>query len=148
MVIRRRRPGGGSPIMTDDTAAPLSEAAAAGPAPPGQAGPAPALKLGLALGLVVAAQFVLQLDFSIVNVALPTIKRELHFAPADLQWIVTGYALTFGSLLLFGGRVGDLAGHRRVLVTGLVAFGVASLAAGLSATSLALIASRFLQGAS
>ncbi len=106
------------------------------------------LRLGLALGLVVAAQFVLQLDFSIVNVALPTIKRELHFAPADLQWIVTGYALTFGSLLLFGGRVGDLAGHRRVLLIGLAAFGVTSLAAGLSPTSLVLILSRFLQGAS
>ena len=106
------------------------------------------LRLGLALGLVVAAQFVLQLDFSIVNVALPTIKRELHFAPADLQWIVTGYALTFGSLLLFGGRVGDLAGHRRVLLIGLAAFGVTSLAAGLSPTSLVLIVSRFLQGAS
>jgi MFS family permease len=134
--------------MTDDTAAPLSAAAAAGPGPPGQAGPAPVLKLGLALGLVVAAQFVLQLDFSIVNVALPTIKRELHFAPADLQWIVTGYALTFGSLLLFGGRVGDRAGHRRVLLIGLGAFGVTSLAAGLAPTSLALILSRFAQGAS
>jgi EmrB/QacA subfamily drug resistance transporter len=106
------------------------------------------LRLGLALGLVVAAQFVLQLDFSIVNIALPTIKRELHFAPADLQWIVTGYALTFGSLLLFGGRVGDRAGHRRVLLIGLGAFGVASLAAGLSPTPIALIVSRFAQGAS
>jgi EmrB/QacA subfamily drug resistance transporter len=106
------------------------------------------LRLGLALGLIVAAQFVLQLDFSIVNVALPTIKRELHFVPADLQWIVTGYALTFGSLLLFGGRVGDLAGRRRVLLIGLSAFGVASLAAGLSPTALALVLSRFLQGAS
>jgi MFS family permease len=69
-------------------------------------------------------------------VALPTIKRELHFAPADLQWNVTGYALTFGSLLLFGSRVGDLAGHRRVLLIGLAGFGAASLAAGLSPTSL------------
>lgn len=118
------------------------------PASPGDAGPPAVLRLGLALGLVVAAQFVLQLDFSIVNIALPTIRRELHFAPADLQWIVTGYALTFGSLLLFGGRVGDLAGHRRVLLTGLCAFGVTSLAAGLSVTSLALIVSRFGQGAS
>src|SRR5271163_4612931 len=104
-------------------------------------GTSPLSRLGLALGLVVAAQFVLQLDFSIVNVALPTIKRELQFAPADLQWIVTGYALTFGSLLLFGGRVGDLAGHRRVLLVGLAAFGVTSLAAGLSPTSLALVLS-------
>jgi MFS family permease len=106
------------------------------------------VRLGLALGLVVAAQFVLQLDFSIVNIALPTIKRELHFAPADLQWIVTGYALTFGSLLLFGGRIGDRAGNRRVLLVGLGAFGVASLAVGLSPGPLMLIVSRFAQGAS
>ncbi|HEY5319522.1 MAG TPA: hypothetical protein VIJ76_01475 [Galbitalea sp.] len=76
------------------------------------------LRLGLALGLIVAAQFVLQLDFSIVNVALPTIKRKPHVVPADLRWIVTGYALTFGSLPRFGGRVGDLAGHRRILLIG------------------------------
>jgi MFS family permease len=63
-----------------------------------------------ALGVICAVQFVLQLDFSIVNVALPTIQRELGFAPADLQWVVTGYALTFGSLLLLGGRAGDLLG--------------------------------------
>src|SRR5271154_375454 len=131
-----------------DTARPSHKATAAMPASSADAGASTVLRLGMALGLVVAAQFVLQLDFSIVNVALPTIKRELHFAPADLRWIVTGYALTFGSLLLFGGRVGDLAGHRRVLLVGLTAFGVASLAAGLSPTSLALVISRFLQGAS
>lgn len=107
-------------------------------------------RLGLALALVSAAQFVLQLDFSIVNVALPTIQRDLHMAPADLQWLVTGYALTFGSLLLFGGRLGDLTGHRRLMtvITGLVLFGLTSLSAGLAPTSLALIASRFAQGAS
>jgi MFS family permease len=112
------------------------------------AGRTTVLRLGLALGLVVTAQFVLQLDFSIVNIALPTIRRELGFAPADLQWIVTAYALAFGSLLLFGGRVGDRSGSRRVLLVGLAAFGVASLAAGLSPTPIALIASRFAQGAS
>jgi len=135
-------------VQPDRRTGPLSKATSAVPAPSTDGGTSPVLRLGLALGLVVAAQFVLQLDFSIVNVALPTIKRELHFAPADLQWIVTGYALTFGSLLLFGGRAGDLAGHRRVLLGGLAAFGVASLAAGLSPTSVALIASRFVQGAS
>jgi len=103
---------------------------------------------GTALALVAAAQFVLQLDFSIVNVALPTIERELHLVPADLQWIVTGYALTFGSLLLFGGRLGDLTGHRRLMMIGLVLFGVTSLSAGLAQTSLVLIISRFAQGAS
>jgi EmrB/QacA subfamily drug resistance transporter len=131
--------------MVDDTAGPPGEPdSAVSSSTSGVTAP----RAGLALGLVVAAQFVLQLDFSIVNVALPTITRELDFAPAELQWIVTGYALTFGSLLLFGGRVGDLVGHRRVLLIGLAAFGITSLAAGLSPTSLALIASRFCQGAS
>jgi MFS family permease len=96
-----------------------------------------------ALGLICAAQFVLQLDFSIVNVALPTIQRDLGFAPADLQWVVTGYALTFGSLLLLGGRSGDLLGRRRLLVLGLLLFGLASLTCGL----VMLILSRLVQGA-
>ncbi len=98
-------------------------------------------------GLICAAQFVLQLDFSIVNVALPTIQRELGMAPADLQWIVTGYSLTFGSLLLAGGRLADLIGRRRVLVTGLVLFAVASLAAGLAQWAVMLIIARMVQGA-
>ncbi|MBV8317446.1 MAG: MFS transporter [Planctomycetaceae bacterium] len=107
-----------------------------------------ARRTGWPLFLVSAAQFVLQLDFSIVNIALPTIQRELGFAPADLQWIVTGYAMTFGSLLLLGGRLGDLGGRRRLLLTGLAAFGVTSLAAGLAQDPLWLIASRVAQGAS
>jgi EmrB/QacA subfamily drug resistance transporter len=134
--------------MTEANAAQPGKAAAVLPDSPSDAGEPRVLRLGLVLGLVVAAQFVLQLDFSIVNIALPTIRRELHFASADLQWIVTGYALTFGSLLLFGGRVGDRAGHRRVLLAGLGAFGVTSLAAGLSQAPLMLIVSRFAQGAS
>src|ERR1700733_5524473 len=86
----------------------------------------------LAMTVICAAQFVLQLDFSIVNVALPTIQRELHMAAAQLQWLVTGYALTFGSLLLVGGRLADLLGRRTLLVIGLIVFAVASLVAGLS----------------
>lgn len=99
-----------------------------------------------ALTLVAAAQFVLQLDFSVVNVALPTIQRELNFAPAQLQWIVTGYALTFGSLLLLGGRIGDRGGRRRVLLAGLVLFGATSLSAGLALNPVWLVASRVAQG--
>jgi EmrB/QacA subfamily drug resistance transporter len=104
---------------------------------------------GAALAMVVicAAQFILQLDFSIVNVALPTIQREFGMPAAQLQWIVTGYALTFGSLLLAGGRLADLLGRRRVLVAGLVLFGVASLAAGLAQWSVMLIIARLVQGA-
>ncbi|MCU1364337.1 MAG: hypothetical protein JWM55_2165 [Acidimicrobiaceae bacterium] len=98
------------------------------------------------LSLLCTAQFVLTLDFSIVNVALPTIQRQLHFATADLQWIVTGYALTFGSLLLLGGRAGDLFGRRRLLVAGLVIFAVASLTCGIAQDSIMLIVSRIVQG--
>jgi MFS family permease len=101
----------------------------------------------LATTLICAAQFVLQLDFSIVNVALPTIQHDLHMAAAQLQWIVTGYALTFGSLLLAGGRLADLLGRRRLLVAGLVAFAVASLACGLARWPLMLILARIVQGA-
>ncbi|HTZ92014.1 MAG TPA: MFS transporter [Streptosporangiaceae bacterium] len=101
----------------------------------------------LALTLICAAQFVLQLDFSIVNVALPRIQADLHMAAAQLQWIVTGYALTFGSLLLAGGRLADLLGRRRLLSAGLVLFAVASLACGLAQWPLMLIVARIVQGA-
>ena len=104
---------------------------------------------GAALAMIVicAAQFVLQLDFSIVNVALPTIQRELDMPAAQLQWIVTGYALTFGSLLLAGGRLADLLGRRRLLAAGLVLFAVASLACGLAQWPVMLIIARMVQGA-
>lgn len=98
------------------------------------------------LALLCTAQLVLTLDFSIVNVALPTIQRELHFTSANLQWIVTGYALTFGSLLLLSGRAGDLLGRRRLLVIGLVVFVVSSLTCGLAQTSVMLVVSRIVQG--
>jgi MFS family permease len=98
------------------------------------------------LALVCSAQFVLQLDFSIVNLALPTIQHQLHFAPADLQWVVTGYAMTYGSLLLLSGRAGDLIGRRGLLQIGLVVFGIASLTCGLAQSSLMLVVSRAAQG--
>ena len=99
------------------------------------------------ISLICAVQFVLQLDFSIVNVALPSVQRELGMAPAELQWIVTGYALSFGSLLLAGGRLADLLGRRRVLAVGLALFGVASLACGLARWPVLLIIARIVQGA-
>lgn len=101
----------------------------------------------LAMTVICAAQFVLQLDFSIVNVALPTIQRELSMAAAQLQWIVTSYALTFGSLLLAGGRLADILGRRRLLRAGLVLFALASLACGLAQWPLMLIIARVIQGA-
>ncbi len=99
-----------------------------------------------ALALVCSAQFVLQLDFSIINVALPTIQRGLNMASSQLQWIVTGYALTFGSLLLAGGRLADRLGRRRLLVVGLVLFALVSVACGLAQWSLMLIIARMVQG--
>src|SRR3984957_19198653 len=99
------------------------------------------------ISLICAAQFVLQLDFSVVNVALPSIQRELGMPAAELQWIVTGYALAFGSLLLAGGRLADLLGRRQVLAAGLALFGIASLACGLAQWPIMLIIARIVQGA-
>jgi len=84
---------------------------AVAPARPADAGERTGTRLGLALFLVSAAQFTLQLDFSIVNVALATIQREFGVSGVDLQWIVTGYALPFGALLLLGGRLADFTGR-------------------------------------
>ena len=96
--------------------------------------------------LLCVAQFVLQLDFSIVNIALRTIAGELHFSAVSLQWVVTGYALSFGSLLLLGGRLGDVLGRRRLLLGGLWLFGAASVACGLASSPVMLVAARFVQG--
>jgi MFS family permease len=101
---------------------------------------------GWVLALTCGAQFVLMVDFSIVNVALPTIQRSLDMEPAELQWIVTGYALTFGSLLLVGGRLADLLGRRRLLHIGLGLFAVSSLCCGLAQWPVMLIAARLVQG--
>ncbi len=87
------------------------------------------------------------LDFSIVNVALPSIERELHMPLDAVQWIVTGYAISFGGLLILGGRAADLFGRRRMFITGLVAFALASLAGGLARDPALLIAARVIQGA-
>jgi MFS family permease len=100
-----------------------------------------------ALALICGAQFVLQLDFSIVNVALPSIQRELGVLAAQLQWIVTGYALTFGSLLLVGSRLADLFGRRRLLIVGLILFALASVGARPAQSSVLLIGARVIQGA-
>ena len=88
-----------------------------------------------ALILLCVAQFVVVLDASIVNVALPTIGSALHFSEGNLPWVVNAYVLTFGGFLLLGGRVADLLGRRRVFMGGLVLFAVASLLGGLSSTS-------------
>jgi EmrB/QacA subfamily drug resistance transporter len=101
----------------------------------------------LQLALILVAAFMVVLDFSIVNVALPSIEREFGMAPGAVQWIVTGYAISFGGLLILGGRAADLLGRRRMFIAGLIAFSLASLAGGLAQDPLLLIAARVIQGA-
>src|SRR5205814_1052192 len=100
----------------------------------------------IALILLCAAQFVVVLDASIVNVALPSIGRALHFSEENLQWVVNAYVLVFGGFLLLGGRMADLLGRRRVFMGGLVVFGLASLVAGFATSDTMLIAARAVQG--
>ncbi|MFL5899433.1 MAG: MFS transporter [Solirubrobacterales bacterium] len=103
-------------------------------------------KRWIALILLCSAQFVVVLDASIVNVALPTIGEALDFTESSLPWVVNAYVLTFGGFLLLGGRLADLLGRRRVFMFGLVLFALASLAGGLASSSGQLIAARAVQG--
>jgi len=98
------------------------------------------------LVLVCVAQFMVVLDASIVNVALPTIGNALDFSESNLPWVLNAYVLTFGGFLLLGGRVADFRGRRRVFMFGLVLFAVASLAGGLATSAGQLIAARAVQG--
>src|SRR5689334_18579739 len=107
---------------------------------------APPQRSGLALVVISTAQLMVVLDATIVTVALPSIQRSLNFSTADLQWVLSAYTLTFGGLLLFGGRLGDVLGRRRMFVVGLLLFSGASLAGGLATTSAWLIAARAVQG--
>ena len=100
----------------------------------------------LILLLLCGAQFLAVLDATIVNVALPSVQRALHFTPQNLQWVASGYALTFAGFLLLGGRAADRLGRRRVFVTGVLLFIAASLASGLAVSSGVLIAARLVQG--
>ena len=99
-----------------------------------------------ALALLALTQFIIVIDASITNVALPTIGRDLHINQTDLSWVVNAYTLTFGGFLLLGGRLADLIGRRRMFVVGLVVFGVGSLLGGLSGSSNFLDGARALQG--
>jgi EmrB/QacA subfamily drug resistance transporter len=99
-----------------------------------------------AFAVLAVAYFMTIVDLTIVNVALPTIGRDLHFSESNLQWVVTAYALTFGGFLLLGGRAADLLGRRRILMLGLTIFAVTSLGAGLATSDGFLIAMRGLQG--
>jgi EmrB/QacA subfamily drug resistance transporter len=109
----------------------------------GRAQPSP----GLVLATVAVVQFLVSVDLSIVNVALPQIGAHLAFSPVDLTWVINAYALTFGGLLLLGGKAADRYGRRLVLMGGLALFGLACMAGGLAHTPATLVAARAVQGA-
>jgi EmrB/QacA subfamily drug resistance transporter len=107
----------------------------------------PSRRLGLALFVIATAQLMVVLDTAIVNVALPHMQRALGFSGTGLEWVVNGYALTAGGLMLLGGRAGDLLGRRRVFIAGMLLFTAASLVGGLATSQAWLLAARALQGA-
>src|SRR5919204_5738340 len=120
---------------------------------PGHAGTEPTIRAAgrvvppwVLLGLVCLGQFMVVLDISIVNVALPSIQAELGFTASGLQWVVNAYTLTFAGFLLLGGRAGDLFGRRRMFLAGLGMFTGASFVGGLAQSPAMLIGARALQG--
>ena len=100
----------------------------------------------IALLVLCLGTLMIVLDTTIVNVALPTIKRSLGFNQSSLAWVVNGYLLTFGGFLLLGGRLGDMFGPRRLFLGGIALFTLASLACGLSSSQTMLVAARVIQG--
>jgi len=123
----------------------VSTAAASVAASPSTGSAAPR-RLGLALAVIATAQLMIVLDATIVNVALPHIQTALGFSGTNLEWVVNAYALTFGGLLLLGGRSGDLLGRRRVFIAGILVFSLASLLGGFATSEAWLLAARAIQG--
>ncbi|WP_157756802.1 MFS transporter [Plantactinospora sp. KBS50] len=132
------------PADPDRPAHPADPADAGHPADPGQ--PAPAWRPWAVLAVVSVAQVMVLLDATVVNVALPRLQAGLHVTPAQLPWVLDAYTVTFGGLLLLGGRAADLLGRRRVFLGGLLVFTAASLACGLAARPAELIVARAGQG--
>ena len=115
--------------------------------PAARASGAPDPRRWLILGTVSLAQLMVVLDATIVNIALPSAQRDLGFSTADRQWVVTAYALAFGSLLLFGGRLGDLIGRKVTFLVGAIGFAAASAVGGAATSFDMLVAARATQGA-
>src|SRR5580658_6038721 len=117
-----------------------------GAAPSGQAAQ-PDSRRWFVLAVVGIAQLMIVLDITIMNIALPSAQKALHFSNADRQWVITAYALAFGSLLLLGGRLGDLFGRKVTFLTGLIGFAVASAVGGAATNFGMLVGARACQGA-
>ncbi|MER6922681.1 MFS transporter, partial [Streptomyces spiralis] len=131
--------------LTQKDGAAASEAPAA-PAPAPEADSGPYAKRWLMLPVILAAMFMAQFDLYVVNVAAPSLEHGLHAGQAALELIVAGYAFTYASGLVTGGRLGDLFGSRAVFLTGTIAFTVASLLCGIAQTPGQLVAARLVQG--
>src|SRR4029077_20124400 len=101
---------------------------------------------GILLFVLLIAQLMVILDITAVNIALPSLAKDLQLTGSDISWTITSYSLIFGSLLLFGGRAADLLGHRRMFLTGLAVFTASSLASALAGSATALFAARAGQG--
>jgi len=108
----------------------------------------PGQRRWLILALIGLAQLMIVLDITIMNIALPSAQHALNFSNVDRQWIITAYALSFGSLLLFGGRLGDLFGRKVTLLTGLLGFAAASAVGGAAVNFTMLVTARACQGCS
>lgn len=109
--------------------------------------PAPGTpRAGIAIAIIVTCQLMVVLDATVVNIALPEMRATLGFSRADLSWVINAYTLTFGGLMLLGGRAGDIFGRRRLMVSGLIVFSLASLVGGLSVSSAMLVTARAVQG--
>src|SRR3984893_15412268 len=137
---RKIHPGDGGKAMTRD----VMTAPAAADTPPAQNPQHD--RRGRILAVLGLVQLMVVLDATIVNIALPTAQHALGFSNADRQWIVTGYALSFGSLLLLGGRLSDILGRKRTLMIGLAGFAAASAVGGFSTSFTMLLLARVLQG--
>ena len=142
----RRMTGLETPDSGIDERRSVASAASTPPAPPSEAGYRPDPDRWMALAVVLAAGFMTLLDVSIVNVALPSIARGLHAQQSELQWIVAGYALALGLLLVPSGRFGDARGRRPVFMLGVALFVIASAACGVAETPLELVLTRIVQG--
>src|SRR6185437_14259040 len=138
--------GRNSVSATSGQAEYAAPAARAVDTPPSGGAPPRPQRLGLALVVIAAAQLMVVLDATIVNVALPHIQNALHFSGTNLEWVVNAYTLAFGGLLLLGGRSGDLLGRRRMFIAGIALFAIASLAGGFATDQAWLLTARVIQG--
>src|SRR4051794_18595434 len=137
----------GSPPTPGSASVTSHTRAARGSHAAGRRGPVRPSRAAVRLALLLVGNFMVVLDFTIVNVALPSIGHELGAGTSAVQWVVTGYGVAFAGLLILGGRAGDLLGRRRMFIAGLAIFALASLAAGLARNLPLLVAARVIQGA-